>query len=418
MSATDRTPLELATAAGEWLGALAVEEGDGFRWPVAAESPFSETSTAGLASGGAGIGRFLLDLHRETGEARSRDLACGAARRITGWAPELYEGIGPDLLDGAAGVGRLLTALCQEGEDFLEEARRLGHWLLARAERFRGTGFGYGRAGIGDVLLGLGTTCEEEAFLDAARETARWLDRVSHVPGQGLRAWGPAGGTRWTDVTWARGTAGVVTFLLNLHETTGDGPALTSAREALAWLARSAESVGEGRVCWPVRIGTEPHQLAGQVARCTGPGFGMSGVAEVFLKAWRVTGDDELERVARSAIGWVLDRAEETPDGGFRWPYAEGLVRYDAGLLGGIAGIGSALTRFHESFPDADYGAAASRAARHLEAVAEEPDGAGLAWWDVLEVDDPVEKRFHRTGLAAGAAGIGTFLLQLHGRGS
>jgi hypothetical protein len=306
------------------------------------------------------------------------------------------------------------VSLCRAGEPFEEPAHRLGHWLRDRGERLRATGFGHGRAGVGDALLGLGRVLEDREIEDGARDAARWLLGVSHRPGRGQRAWAAAAGLETPDPTWGRGTAGVASFLLNLHDADGDPAALEASRETTAWLRRVADRPSEGRLAFPTRVETEPHALSGRVVRCTGTVRGAAGILEAFLKLRRVEGDEEAGRAAREAATWLLDVAEDTGDGGLRWPYAEGSGRHDTGLLAGTAGVGSTLLRLHEAFPDAGYDEAARRAARWLESVAEPQGDDGLAWWDIIETDDPGEKRFHRTGLHGGAAGIGTFFLLLH----
>ncbi|MGZ6016593.1 MAG: lanthionine synthetase LanC family protein, partial [Phenylobacterium sp.] len=135
--------LDWAKATGRRLLVVAEPDPAGLRWKMMADMPFPFTAP-NFAHGGAGVGYFLAELYRASGEARFLDAAVAAARYVLSRAtpmgergrlvchteearnPLFYLGA----CHGPAGTGRLFLAL--------HELTGEAHWLEAAAELTRG----------------------------------------------------------------------------------------------------------------------------------------------------------------------------------------------------------------------------------------------------------------------------------------
>ncbi len=241
--------LEWAIATGERLLEVVEVDPDGLRWRLMSDMPFPFTAP-NFAHGGAGVGYFLLQLHRATGEPRYLVAAREAARYTLSRATPMGSGklvchtedvpkpffyLGA--CHGPAGTGRLLLELHDvTGEAvWLEEARSLVAGLLATgAPETRSKGlwnnFGQccGDAGVGEFALLMAARTGDSAYHDLAERCAVVIEGQADQDSAGRRWPQAEHRTRpdfiETQTGYMQGAAGIASFLLHLATTQAGAP--------------------------------------------------------------------------------------------------------------------------------------------------------------------------------------------------
>ncbi len=203
--------LEWAVLTGERLMEVAEHDADGLRWLMMSDMPFAFTAP-NFAHGGAGVGYFLLQLHRATGEGRYLEAAREAAR----YTLSRSQAIAPK--------GRLIC--------HTEEARTPMYYL----------GACHGPAGTGRLLLELHAVTGEVSWLDQARELMDGLMSlgVPETRSKGL----------WNNHSQCCGDAGIGEFALLMAARTGEGAYTDLARRCAHVILAGSQRSGSGRR-WP-----------------------------------------------------------------------------------------------------------------------------------------------------------------------
>lgn len=241
--------LAWAKAVAERLLEVAEPDPDGLRWRLMNDMPFPFTAP-NFAHGGAGVGYFLAQLYRETGDARYLDAAREAARYTMSRAKPMGQGklvvhteearrpifyLGA--CHGPAGTGRLLLELHDlTGEArWLDEAKSLVEGLISTgAPRTRSAGywnnFGQccGDAGVGEFALLMAARTGDSAYRELAEACADVIENASEVEA-GARRWVQAEHRERPDFLQAQtgymqGAAGIASFLLHLATTEAGAP--------------------------------------------------------------------------------------------------------------------------------------------------------------------------------------------------
>jgi lantibiotic modifying enzyme len=238
--ALDPRALEWARQTADRLIEMSVDGDGGPNWLMMADMPFP-FDAPNFAHGAAGVGYFLADLHRATGEQRYLDVAIAAAGYIEAHTAESGSGHlvchtdqNPGLYylgvcHGPPGTGRLMFLLHEiTGEDrWLEWLTANMRGLLATGapeQRSDGLWNNYGQccgdAGIGDYALFLHRATGNPAYLDVARRTAAVVLEASTVD-EGKRSWSQAEHRSRPDFVesqtgYMQGAAGIGSFLLHL----------------------------------------------------------------------------------------------------------------------------------------------------------------------------------------------------------
>ncbi len=189
--------LQAAEAGARWLLRSAVPDGEGSKWCHYQPGAVDRFQT-GWCHGPAGTGRFFLDLHEVTGRREHLDAAVRGGRwlmsEVAAGSPEprFYglsmccgaAGVGDFLLDlhRAVGDGRVLEAAAQVGRHLAAKAHADGDgfkWTNAEhpdgeGKTWFGTGYMTGAAGVGSFLLRLDATMRGmgDRFLVFADKTA------------------------------------------------------------------------------------------------------------------------------------------------------------------------------------------------------------------------------------------------------
>jgi lantibiotic modifying enzyme len=280
----------------------------------------------GLYTGRAGIGQACLDAYAATGEKAFLEKARLCAKGLD-------DPKSTDIISGAAGIGifRLNLAAATGAKEDLEAARRTGEWLATRAIGVEGTvcwrvgadetsriytGFSHGAAGIGYFLLGLWRATGDGAYLDLAERAGRFVARNAIPDGTDGWLWYrtvPPDKEEQIRIQWCHGPPGNGLLFAALVEAGKEAfrPAL---ERCLVTTRRRGRTARVG--------GSECH--------------GVAGNAELFLEAYRVTGEKTLLDDAR-----LFGSALLVPkDGGFSVD-----TRYDSSYMLGLAGIGHFLLR-------------------------------------------------------------------------
>lgn len=236
--------LDWAVACADRLLEVAEPTADGLRWLMMADMPFAFTAP-NFAHGGAGVGYFLLEVYRATGDGRYLEAAKSAARYVQSRASTVGDGRlvchteearNPIFYLGAchgpAGTGRLfleLYAVTGEAE-WLDEARALTRGMLALGApeaRSKGLWANHsqccGDAGVGEFALLMAERTGEEAYLSLAKRCADVIVAHSRLEGD-RRSWIQAEHRDRPDFLEAQtgymqGAAGIASFLVHLATT-------------------------------------------------------------------------------------------------------------------------------------------------------------------------------------------------------
>lgn len=233
-------PLDHAVHTADRLLEMNIETDHGPNWLMMADMPFPFTAP-NFAHGASGVGYFLADLHRATGQQKYLDAAIEAAGYVLAKATPSGDGHlvchtdeNPELFylgvcHGPPGTDRLMVLL----DEITEEDQWLG-WahgnlagLLATGapeQRTRGLWQNYGQccgdAGIGDYALSMYRMTGQPQYLDVAQRVGAAILAASTVD-NGQRSWTQAEHRSRPDFVeqqtgYMQGAAGIGSFLLHL----------------------------------------------------------------------------------------------------------------------------------------------------------------------------------------------------------
>lgn len=403
--------LVAAERTGDWLLSTAERSPQGWYWPDRPGAPAEVIP--GLGWGTAAPTMFFVEAFRTTGDERW----LSAAREGTRWMENhldasAAEWAGCGLFTGVGGWAVVLDELADAAgdEQASDLARRVLETVAARASGTDGrvhwhdlTEILWGTAGIGCLMLALGTDYLGPAAVELAVGAGDWLLTQAEAAPTGIRwSLGPEYEARRPDdkrrfPNFAHGAAGIAFFLARLAQVTGERRFLeaslagtewimTTVRTdhdtcaafhhdpggtelftlgwchgppGLGWLFRQLE-LTTGSATWRtwLRRAARADLLSGIPARKE-PGFwdnvarccGSAGVAEFFLDLHKLEGRPEDLAFAVSLVDDLLGRAI-ADQSGMRWSnYEFRLPEPDlppeTTYMQGAPGIGSTVLRLH-----------------------------------------------------------------------
>ncbi len=420
--------LNAAQQVANWLESLAVDTGNGaLAWPI---SNINQQRLLGLDQGAAGIGRFFVELYRQTGDDAYLDIAISAARyersqHITGQ----YNG--PDWLAGAAGSGEFLLELYAASGDrtFLQWAEDIAAWHTATAlrpapdENFwlhapnfprTYTGIAHGAAGIGMFHSRLYMHTGNPEHLTLAENAYNWMNnyRINLSP----NAFGYQRLITDTDIYnwWSGGSAGIMLFQSRMYQITGETRYLDDYRQTANGLLLVARDEAVGQT-W--RFGREVSNYRPIVY-----GHGNASVVDALYDAHETAGDQRYLAAADNGAAWIESQVRDfstQTTGLLFWPHNIGSGGLEnlltTSVMIGTASVGDSMLRFFTRTGNKRWLELALRNADYLLEIAEQPVAGSIRWLNYLGPENPNwDPQQYNTGWYDGNAGIGLFMLAVH----
>ncbi len=397
-SASSRAELtRLAREVGDALCAEAKERGGGLCWATRNELSNRTEYEPDLYSGAAGIGLFLAELSRATGEPSYAEAARGAARWLAG--PTWGRGRAQHGLHcGEPGVSYFFLCLAE----LLDEPGFVTAAEL-RMRRLQGVPFAtadltHGAAGTILGLIDLHRVTGESVYLAAARTAGDELVRSALSGPGGCPGcyWDVApptpGGFGVPYLGLLHGAAGIGLALAQLARATGVELYLEVAEDAAELLLAQArserpatfEAIDSDDECltWPRRLGDD---APGLQAHCHGAG----GIAQFFLHLEGLASDPRYRNAGRQAARTVLaQRRHESR----------------SCLCHGLTGTGHLLLDCYQAFGDSQWLELALECGVQLQRF-RDPERMGVYRTSREGVASP--------DLMLGYAGVGSLLIRL-----
>jgi hypothetical protein len=237
---------------------LALAEGAA-RWLAGDAAPEPQIDMPGLFYGECGVGLLNLTLWELNGENLYLERATSIAQRVMKLSPR-----GPDIMTGAAGVGTYLLEVYRATGDrtFLQWAHRQADYLddskskneatwrlpeeMEGLSRKRYLGFAHGSAGIGKFLSELSMATDGSAAISLVDKIAELLDETQEpalVDGSGA-VWPDERDSSERSIYWCHGTAGIGKFYLSAYEATQNAEYLDMARRCAETVAAGSKWIG------------------------------------------------------------------------------------------------------------------------------------------------------------------------------
>ncbi|MHA2235157.1 MAG: lanthionine synthetase LanC family protein [Candidatus Thorarchaeota archaeon] len=458
------TYLDVARGAATWIMARAIPENGGYKWPRDFNGDNSiagaSANYTGMYDGAAGIGTFMLDMYRATGDSTYLGYAEGAAIWIESIANKsvgmrYFEHDGQSSSTqlstrwtyGSPGIGGFFIDLFLTTGDatYAGWANQTAEGLIYNAltdeggyswTRYNGNteryvGRWHGAAGTAMFFLEMYDLYQNATYLQYTEGIATWI-HSTHEEDQGyFYPDNNAAPTKSYKLGgWSRSPAGIGSMFIRLYAVTEDSTYLTYVTEIADFLYHNATASNEG-FTW-ADTNTNPRIAAAMGHGLAGTGmffveaflyYGVAGVAK-FLNLVAHSGVphiDEIDDTIEYLTATAVDDA-----GGLKWAEFNGTAaKYKTTYLKGTAGIASYFLQLYQQrhgehffggiMPSAnEYLNVAERAAQWILARAI-PESGGYKWPRDLNLDNSIAgASANYTGMYDGAAGIGTLLLDLY----
>ncbi len=396
---------DLAIRCAQWIDRSAQDSSGGLAWPADPLKPAS----IGLDfyNGTPGVVSFFANLYQATGNPRWRERARRGGEYLVAESARRGDALDCGLYTGLAGLATTYMVLDATGvgSGWRETARQAAAQLAKRAKTV-GDGVEWsdandiisGTAGIGLFLLDAAVKWKDAALGQlAARAGARLVQTAQ--PAEGGWMWFPSASLQRNYPNFAHGTAGVAYFMATLHQFTKAQGFPDAALAGARYLDAIATRRDGARAIF--------HQSGGGEDRfylswCHGP----VGTARLFYRLYQITEDIRWRQWIDELTAWIVaSGAPEKQSAGY-WN--------NVSQCCGNAGIGQYwidLSRHPAAWTGTGLGARRYRVTTNTFARATD-DAAGLRWVQAENRTEP-ENLVAQTGFMQGAAGVGTFFLQL-----
>jgi lantibiotic modifying enzyme len=404
-SAWDRSPrpwLELAVRCARWIERSAQPAEGGSRWPADPLKP--ESVGLDFYNGMPGVVAFYAALFDATRDPAWRNAARGGAGHLIREMDSATSELDAGLYTGLAGLGYTFMCLHQArvGDSYRAAAERTAALIVARtktvdqgAEWSDSYDIISGTAGTGLFLLHAGLGWKRKDLMALSARAGHRLIAAGE-PAEGGKMWYPSATFRRNYPNFSHGTSGVGYFLATLYQHTREPAFLAAALDGARYLdAVAHRENGATRIFHSTEGGENRYYLSW----CHGP----VGTARLFYRLHRVTGEKQW-------LGWVDSLTRAVFDSGVPEQRTTGYWNNISQCCGNV-GIGQYcidLARYH---PAAAAIAFRARILKDTTARATD-DGDGMRWVQAENRIEP-ENLVAQTGFMQGAAGVGTFFLQL-----
>lgn len=394
-----RPYLDLAVRCAEWIDGNRQDAPGGLAWPADPLKP--ESVGYDYYNGMPGVVAFFAALHRLSPDERWLRRATRGADTLVAKLRSAPESLDGGLYTGIAGLAWTLRAVgtARGGDRYRKLAEDADRMLLARAGS-GGAAAGLwspsydiisGAAGTGLYLLSTG---RPDAVAAAVRAGDGLL--AAAEPAEGGRMWFPAGNFRRNYPNFSHGTAGVGYFLATLHQRTGERRFLDGALAGAAYLDAVATRQNGATTIFHQSEGGENRFY---LSWCHGP----VGTARLFYRLHRITGEQRW-------MDWTASLTRGVFDSGAPEQRTTGYWNNISQCCGNV-GIGQYCVDLARYLPALAQGTMRTRVLENTMARATD-DERGLRWTQAENRTEP-ENLVAQTGFMQGAAGVGSFLLQL-----
>ena len=399
---SSRPHLDVAVRCAQWIARSTQDHPEGAAWPTDPLRP----AAIGLDfyNGMPGVVAFFADLHGAGGDPRWLDLARrGAAYLRASWT-RAGAPLGDGLYTGLAGHAVALRTLARHGggAEWEDAARDATRRIVAHAKPV-GDGVEWsmsndiisGTAGIGLYLLQAGAAWKDAQLVDTAARAGRRL-LAAGVAAEGGRMWFPAGATGRNYPNFSHGTSGVAYFLATLHQQTRDRAFLDGALAGATYLEAVAAKRDGTRAIFHVSGDGENRFY---LSWCHGP----VGTARLFHRLHQITGE------ARWAQ-WITELTATLATSGVPEQRTAGYWNNISQCCGNV-GIGQYCIDLARYRPATLIKGLRERVETNTLSRAT-GDADGLRWVQAENRVQP-DNLVAQTGFMQGAAGVGSFFLQL-----
>ena len=393
-----------ALGSAAWIRANSLRTTDGKTWPIDPHDPKNISSD--LYSGTSGVVLFFLEVYQVTGhKAYLKEAMSGADYLIE----SLPEEKGTGLYEGLAGIGFVLheTFKASGQEKYREGARQCVRLIKDRASKI-GKGVEWntvtdiisGGSGTGLFLLYSARELHDRTALELATEAGSRLVELGMKSNGGLK-WAMSSKSDRFMPNFSHGTAGVAYFLAILYRETKRKEFLDASLAGAAYLRSVAQIRDDSSLIFHHEPGGEDLFYLGW---CHGP----VGTARLYYQLYRQTGDKTwMDSVYKSANAILNSGIPEKRTPGF-WN--------NVGICCGSAGVAKFFLDLYRVTKKPEYLAFAKRLTVDLLSRST-VEGKGLKWIQAEHRTKP-ELLIAQTGYMQGAAGIGSWLLDLDSFGS
>jgi lantibiotic modifying enzyme len=405
LTAFRRSPrpwLDLAVRCARWIERSAQPAEGGTRWPGDPLKP--DLVGLDFYNGIPGIVSFYAALFDATRDPVWQTAARGGAGYLIHQMDSDKSELDAGLYTGLAGLGYTFMCLDQArvGHEYGAAAEHAAALIGARA-RIVGDGAEWsdsndmisGTAGTGLFLLHAGRAWKRKDLVALAAKAGRRL-MATGEPAQGGKMWYPSATLHRNYPNFSHGTSGVSYFLATLHQQTRDPVFLGAALEGARYLDAVADrSNGATRIFHSTDGGENRYYLSW----CHGP----VGTSRLFYRLHRITGEQRW-------LGWVDSLTRAVFESGVPEQRTSGYWNNISQCCGNV-GIGQFcidLARYH---PAPMVAAFRDRVIKDTTSRATD-DADGMRWVQAENRIEP-DNLVAQTGFMQGAAGVGTFFLQL-----
>jgi lantibiotic modifying enzyme len=394
--------VEMAVRCARWIEKSAQPVDGLTRWPADPLKP--EAFGLDFYNGMTGVVAFYAMLFDATRDPAWRTAARSGAGYLIREMDSGKADIDAGLYTGLAGLGYTYMCLDQAGvgDEYRPAAERAAGQILARA-KVVGDGAEWsdsydiigGTAGTGLFLLQAGRAWKRKDLVTLAARAGRRLVEAGE-PAEGGRMWYPSATFRKNYPNFSHGTSGVSYFLATLYQQTREQVFLDAALDGVRYLdAVAHRENGTTKIFHSSDGGEDRFYLSW----CHGP----VGTARLFYRLHRITGEKQWLDWVDSLTGAVF--ASGVPE-----QRTSGYWNNISQCCGNV-GIGQYCIDLARHHPAPAAAAFRERIITNTVSRATN-DVDGLRWVQAENRVSP-DGLVAQTGFMQGAAGVGTFFLQL-----
>jgi rhamnogalacturonyl hydrolase YesR len=437
----DSTYLPYAEGAATWILSMA-NKSHGYKWVEKIGADNSTELSTRWTFGSPGIGGFFIDLFLTTDNALYAESANKTIEGLIEYADSSEGGYHWNKVNGntekyvgrwhgAAGVGTFFLEMYElyENTTHLGYARGIAEWIFGTHEEDQGYyypdnnntatksyklgGWSRSAAGIASFYLGLHEATSDANYLGNATAIADFLINNATLTDYGL-TWADTDTNPRIATAIGHGLAGTGLFFIELYQATGD-------ELYQAVVQGVSQALGDAAVATPDGFAWTQSDLTSDVHM--GLYYGVAGVGKFMLDASHM--GISINDLLDGSLEYLMSTA--VVDGsGLKWSEFNGTAaKYKTNYLKGAAGIGELFLQAYDTlrgdpFFDGvkasayDYLDTAKGAAAWLVARAVSENG-GYFWPRDFNADNSIAgSSANYTGMYGGAAGIGTFFLDMY----